>query len=320
MRPLGANGARIVVPVYNGGARWREAADALANRVCEPGMVAVVDSGSKDGSDQVALDRGFELMRIDPKSFNHGRTRQLAVDRFCAGKEIVVFLTHDAVLNGSESVNELLAAFADPTVGAAYGRQIPHPGARPFDAHVILFNYGAQSETRSVADVPRLGIKAAYLSNSFAAYRLSALRACGGFPSHLILGEDVSVAVDMLLAGWKIRYCAEAIVRHSHAYSIRQEMQRYFDFGVFHAQLPELMRNFGSAEGEGARFVLSEIRYLAAQAPWLLPLVPVRNAAKYLGYRLGRAFARLPRGFCSAMSMTKVFWKAEPIAPAIGIK
>jgi rhamnosyltransferase len=240
----------------------------------------------------------------------------MAVDRFCGGRDFAIFLTHDAVVEGPESIQALLDAFSDPSVGAAYGRQLPHHGAKPFEAHMVLFNYGAVSETRSLADAARLGIKAAYISNSFGAYRLSALRACGGFPGHLILGEDTCVAVKMLLSGWKVRYCAEAAVRHSHEYSIIQESQRYFDFGVLHAQLPELMRNFGAAEGEGARFVASELRYMAANALPLVLEVPVRNAAKYAGYRLGRMFTRLPRGLCRRLSMTKIYWDRDAVANA----
>lgn len=310
------NQARIIVPVWNGGARWREAADALHEAVSDPAAVIVVDSGSTDGSDRVALEEGFELERIDPRSFNHGRTRQMAVDRYCRDREFVVLLTHDAVIEGAASLAALLAAFADPAVGVAYGRQLPHRGAGAFEAHMALFNYGNTSETRSLADAGRLGIKTAYISNSFGAYRLSALRACGGFPSHLILGEDTCVAVKMLLSGWRVRYCADAQVRHSHSYSVAQEAQRYFDFGVLHSQLPELIRTFGAAEGEGARFVLSESRHVAANAPWLLPLVPIRNIAKYVAYRLGRNFSRLPRGLCRRLSMTKVFWDGNAPASA----
>lgn len=304
----GLSRARIIVPVRNGGARWRQAARALRSALPDPSLVAVVDSHSTDGSDRVSSESGFELASIDPRSFNHGGTRQWAIERFCAGKEFAVFLTHDAVLEGRESLQALLGAFSDPEVGAAYGRQLPHAGAGPFEAHMILFNYGTVSETRSLADAPRLGIKAAYISNSFAAYRLSTLRECGGFPSDLILGEDTAVAVKMLVAGFKVLYCAQARVRHSHAYTLVQEAQRYFDFGVLHAQLPELMCNFGSAEGEGARFVISESRYVAVHAPLLLPLVPVRNAAKYVVYQLGRRHARLPRALCRRLSMTKAFW------------
>ena len=311
---------RIIVPVRNGGARWREGAQALRAALPDSSLVAVVDSGSTDGSDRVALECGFALERIDPSEFNHGATRQWALEHFCAGRTFAIFLTHDAVLEGAGALHTLLSSFSDPSVGAAYGRQVPHHGAGPFEAHMALFNYASASETRSLADANRLGIKTAYLSNSFAAYRLEALRACGGFPSHLILGEDTFMAVKMLLAGLKIRYCADALVRHSHGYTIAQEIRRYFDFGVMHTQLPELLQNFGAAEGEGARFVASELRYCAAHAPLMLPVCPVRNAAKYIGYRLGREFRRLPRGFCRRLSMTKVFWDgAAPPRSRVGL-
>jgi rhamnosyltransferase len=300
---------RVIVPVYNGGSRWIEAAAALRAAVPDPSNVVVVDSTSTDGSERVALDQGFELRRIDPNTFNHGRTRQWAVEEFCRAKAFAVLLTQDAVLDRSDSITTLLGAFGDDQVGAAYGRQLPHHDALPFEAHAALFNYRPDSQTRSFADAGSMGIKAAFFSNSYAAYRISALTGVGGFPDHLILGEDAYVAMRMLMRGWRVRYCAEALVRHSHAYSIAAEMQRYFDFGVMHAQIPELLEKFGHPEGEGVRFVLSELGYIWRRAPWLLPQVAVRNGAKYLGYRLGRVFTTLPRGLCRRLSMTKVYWR-----------
>jgi rhamnosyltransferase len=301
--------ARVIVPVRNGGARWREAAACLRQAVPDPGMVVVIDSASCDGSDVVAAEQGFELHRIDVRTFNHGRTRDQAVRKFCDNKAFVIFVTQDAVVEGTESLTILLSSFRDEKVGAAYGRQMPHTGAQAFEAHAALFNYKPRSETRTLADTGRLGIKAAFFSNSFAAYRVAALRECGGFPDHLILGEDAYVAMRMLMSGWSVRYAAEALVRHSHAYTVLQEMQRYFDFGVMHAQIPELLETFGAPEGEGVRFVLSEMRYVWNRSPWLLAEVAVRNAAKYAGYRLGRGFSRLPRGLCQRLSMTKLYWQ-----------
>jgi rhamnosyltransferase len=308
VNPAVLDETRIIVPVRNGGARWCEAATALRRAVPDPSLVTVVDSTSTDGSERVCAQHGFGLHRIDPRSFNHGRTRQASVEQFCAGKRFVVFLTQDAVLENESSLLELLQSFGDDAVGAAYGRQLPHHDARPFEAHAALFNYRPTSETRSLADAQRLGIKAAFFSNSYAAYRISALNQCGGFPAHLILGEDAYVAMRMLIAGWCIRYCAEAPVRHSHAYSILEEMQRYFDFGVMHAQIPELLQRFGHPEGEGARFVAAELCYMTRHAPWLLPQVFVRNTAKYAGYRLGRGFKRLPAVWRRRFSMTKGYW------------
>jgi rhamnosyltransferase len=274
-------------------------------------MVAVVDSSSTDGSDTVAASLGFEVERIDPRTFNHGRTRQAAVDRFCRDRDFAVFLTHDAVIEGPRSLIELLDAFSNPQVGAAYGRQVPHLDASPFGSHSASFLYPPVSDIRSLADAPRHGIRTAYISNSFAAYRMSALRECGGFPSALILGEDTHVALHMLLAGWSLSYRANAMVRHSHDYSISQEMRRYFDFGVLHAQLPELLQRLGEPEGDGLRFVGSELRYMRATAPWLLPEVVLRNAAKYFGYRLGRVYRKLPNSLRRHLSMTKGYWDSK---------
>jgi rhamnosyltransferase len=274
-------------------------------------MVAIVDSSSTDGSDVVAASLGFEVERIDPLTFNHGRTRQAAVDRFCQGRDFAVFLTHDAVIEGPQSLTELLDAFSNPRVGAAYGRQLPHPNASPFGSHSASFLYPPVSEIRTLADAPRHGIRTAPISNSFAAYRMTTLRECGGFPSVLILGEDTYVGLQMLLAGWSVSYCANARVRHSHDYSISQEMQRYFDFGVLHAQLPELLQQLGEPEGTGLRFVQSELRYIRATAPWLLPEVVIRNAVKYFGYRLGRVFRRLPNSLRRRLSMTKGYWDSK---------
>jgi rhamnosyltransferase len=299
---------RIIIPVRNGGGRWREAAAALRGAVTDPSMVVVVDSSSTDGSDTIAVDFGFQVERIDPRTFNHGRTRQAAVDRFCQDREFALFLTHDAVIEGPGSLTTLLDAFLNPQVGAAYGRQLPHHNAGPFGRHIVSFLYPATSDVRTLADAPRHGIRTAPLSNSFAAYRIRALNECGGFPSTLILGEDTYVGLRMLLAGWSVSYCATALVRHSHDYSVFQDMQRYFDFGVLHAQLPELLLELGEPEGDGLRFVKSELRYMTAAAPWLLPEALVRNAAKYLGYRLGRVFRKLPNSTRRCLSMTAGYW------------
>ncbi len=271
-------------------------------------MVGVVDSSSTDGSDAVASSHGFEVVRIDAGSFNHGRTRQEAVDRFCHDHDFAVFLTHDAVLAGPSSLSTLLAAFSDPQIGAAYGRQLPHADAGPFARHSAAFLYPAAGEVRKLDDAPRYGIRTSHLSNSFAAYRLAALRQAGGFPSSLILGEDAYLAYRMLLAGWHVRYCAEACVHHSHDYSLLAELQRYFDYGVMHAQVPDMLRALGAPEGDGVRFVRSELKFMASAAPRRLPEVAVRNAGKYLGYRLGLGYERLPRAVRRRLSMTKGFW------------
>ena len=296
----------VLVPTCNPGPRWADFLQALAAQ--QPHWrTVVVDSESVDGSAERAQDAGLTVQRIARAQFNHGATRQQALEHHAADAGWVVFMTQDAVLAEPQAIARLLQAFDDPRVAAAYGRQLPHPEASPIAAHARLFNYPDRSETRTLADVPRLGLKACFMSNSFAAYRVQALREVGGFASDLILAEDMHLAARLLLAGHAVRYQADALVYHSHNYSLVEEFQRYFDTGVFHAQQAWLTERFGGAGREGLKFLRSEMHHLLRHAPWRLPEAAVRTVLKALAYRLGRGHARLPRAWCQALSMHKGF-------------
>jgi len=303
-----AASTKIIIPVLNGGLRWKESARALLGLVNDPAKVIVIDSQSVDGSDVIAKDAGFTVQKIERKNFNHGATRQGAIDTFCADDSLVVLMSQDCILESKNSIPRLLDSFRDLSVGMAYGRQLPHIDAQAFGAHAAHFNYGPMSETRSIEDVGRYGIKTAYVSNSFAAYRICALREAGGFPNDLILGEDAYVAIKMLSRGIRIRYCAEALAYHSHDYQLATEARRYFDFGVMHTQIGNMLRIVGGPDREGVRFALSEIRYVSQVSKVLIPYSITRSVLKYLAYRAGRAHRFLPKSLCRTFSLTQGFW------------
>jgi len=297
----------LCVPICNA-ARWAPAfLQALGRQTLRDYDALAVDSASDDGGAELFAAAGFRIRPIEPREFNHGGARRLALD-LCPQAEILVFMTQDAVLAAPDSLARLLDAFNDPLAGAAYGRQLPRPGAHPVEEHARFFNYPPQSAVKTAADIPRLGLKTAFISNSFAAYRRAALDEVGGFPEHVIIGEDTHAAARMLLAGWKIAYRAEAAVFHSHGYSWPQEWRRYFDTGVFHARNPWLRESFGAAEGEGWRFVRSEIGHLWRRNPWLIPSGLLRAGIRYLGFRTGLAERFLPVGLKRRLSAQKAFW------------
>lgn len=310
-QPLILN-VRIMVPVYNGGALWREAAQALARAQHASRhnvSVKVVDSSSRDDSVATAREHGFDVAGISTRDFDHGGTRNEAVRGDPA--DVYVFLTQDAVLDHPAALDALLAAFGDPAVAVAYGRQLPHRDANPIAAHARHFNYGPQSRVVGLEDQPRLGIKTVFTSNSFAAYRAGVFNDLGGFPERNILSEDMYLAARAVLGGGKVAYVAEACARHSHNYSPLEEFRRYFDIGVFQADHAWIGEAFGGAEGEGMRFVKSEARRLLARAPLWLPRAVLHNALKMLGYRLGRHYQRLPAAWPPRLSMQPGYWKGR---------
>ncbi len=297
----------LIIPTLNAGRLWGDWLQAFAGQSRKPDYLLVIDSSSSDDTVALARGQGFDVQVISKAKFNHGGTRQLGVHTLAAA-DILVFLTQDALLANPDAIAKLVAVFADAKVGAAYGRQLPHRNAGPIGAHARHFNYPAASQVRSMEDRSRFGIKTIFISNSFSAYRRSALMQVGGFPVDTIMNEDTCVAGKMLLNGWKIGYCAEAQVFHSHDYGFVDEFKRYFDIGVFHAHASWLQQTFGGASGEGLRFVISEIQYLAKHAPWLIPSAMLRTGLKWAGFKLGALHAGLPGVVRHRFSLHKTYW------------
>ena len=67
--------------------------------------------------------------------------------------------------------------------------------------------------------------------------------------------------------------------------------------------------SFGLAEGEGVRFVRAELVYLMKHKPLLVPSTFLRDGCKFLGYKLGMNYRRLPVSVRRKCSMTKRYWK-----------
>lgn len=301
------NRVSVIVPTLNAASGWARFVEALKTQGVPPSRVLIVDSSSDDATAELARREGFCLLEIERSAFNHGGTRQRAAD-LESDAEIVVFLTQDAILATPRSLQNLLSTFDDASVEAAFGRQLPHPGAGPMESHARLFNYPEQSGVRTLSDRESLGFKAIFISNSFAAYRCSALRAVGGFPANTIFGEDTVVAARLLLAGGKIAYAADALIYHSHSYTWAQQFRRYFDIGVLHTREAWLLKEFGQAGSEGKRFVRSELRYLWPRHATLIPSALLHTGAKFAGYRLGRIEARLKPRLKRRLSMHSSYW------------
>lgn len=298
-----------IIPTYNGIKDLDRLLHSLDRQSIDFDLF-VVDSSSTDGTAELARAKGCILEVIPSSKFNHGGTRQLMVDSH-PDYDFYVFITQDAYLVDEYSMERILTPFLDEKVGAVCGRQLPHIDANPLAEHARLFNYPSKSRVKSMADVEELGIKVPFISNSFAAYRREALLDAGGFPSHVILSEDMYVAANMLLKGWKIAYAGDACCRHSHNYTLLQEFRRYFDTGVFHAYEPWIREQFGGAGGEGVRYVISELKFLGVCRFYLWPSSILRNFTKLLAFKLGLWESKLPLWLKKRFSMHKNFWNFE---------
>ncbi|WP_085534664.1 MULTISPECIES: glycosyltransferase [unclassified Pseudomonas] len=298
----------LIIPARNAAPHLDRLLPALAAQTLQPDTVLVVDSSSTDDTVSRFRQFGARVEVIAAQQFNHGGTRRWASEQVDA--DALILLTQDAIPATPQTFANLIQELEeDPRIGLAYGRQLPHPGAGILEAQSRHFNYSPQSRSKSLADAGELGIKTCFSSDSFSVYRRSALQAVGGFPEDVIGSEDAHVAARMLLNGYLVRYAASACVQHSHSYSLMQEFRRYFDIGVFYGREPWIREAFGSAGGEGKRYVQAELRALRdAGQLQRVPEVLLRSALKLLGYRLGHAEQHLPTPLKRRLSMFSNYW------------
>lgn len=301
----------VIIPIYHPNEKFNQLLTMLKKQKGVDFDVYIIDSASNLESYRKELQNlTYKIIKTDPKTFNHGGTRRQAAIS-CKEYPILVFMTQDAVPADENSISQLVSVFRDEKIGCAYGQQIGDAKASSNARIGRQLNYPNVSQIVSYKDIPDLKIKAAFCSDSFAAYRTKALQSVGWFPENVLFGEDVYVAGKMLLKGWNKAYCAEAKVYHSHEYTIRQEVQRYFDTGVFHSREHWLLDDFGKAEGAGVHFLLHGIIDTLKDEPMALPGFIIHSAAKYLGYCLGKKEKCLPLSLKKYLSAQPLCWERK---------
>lgn len=274
----------IIIPTYNAGKEFEKLALMIKKQTVNINQVLVIDSTSTDETVKIANKYGFTVEIIPKSEFGHGKTRQYALEKVTT--EIVVFLTQDSLLYDEFSVEKLVQCLvSDKEIAAVYGRQMPYENTGILGRFARLYNYPPISKINNFDDIKERGIKTAFLSDSFSAYKKTLLNKIGGFPD-VNFGEDTYVAAKLLMNGYKTAYCAEAKVYHSHDYSLIEQYKRNKEIGKFHRQEKWLLETFGKAEGEGLKFIVNEAKYLVENGKfYYLPIAFLHNAVKYLGYR-----------------------------------
>lgn len=300
--------ADVVILTYHPDKRFTECIRRLKKQAEPPGHIYVVNTRTDYFPEEVERMEGVTVKHIDREEFDHGATRDMGFSLSDAG--IVIFMTQDALPADKELTANLVRSLLDSEkIGISYARQLPAKDCGMIERYTRNFNYPNESRVKGQEDISELGIKTFFCSDVCAAYKRSIYQEMGGFIRHTIFNEDMIMAAKMVRAGYQIAYAAEARVVHSHNYTGRQQFQRNFDMAVSQADHPEVFEGI-SSEAEGIRLVLHTARYLLKKKkPHLIVELIYKSGCKYLGYKMGRNYRRLPLWIVKKCSLSRAYWE-----------
>jgi rhamnosyltransferase len=230
-----AHQVSVVIPTFNAGPGF---ADLLRKLAAQEGdfelEVIVVDSGSTDGTAELATKYGAALHRVPQADFDHGATRDLGVS--LSSGEYVALTVQDAVSLDEKWLDTMVENLErDPRVAAVYGRHVPRSDAGAL-TRALVGNLAVASLERREQEIED---KAHYLSlppvqrRRFAAFDnvSSCLRRSvwEEYPfGEANFAEDLRWGKRVVEAGYRIVYEPRSVVVHSHERGPLYDLRRYY--------------------------------------------------------------------------------------------
>lgn len=302
----------VIIPTYKPDKRFIELVRKLKRQTYPIHKIVIMNTEEKYynqliyGTNFSEESKNVEVYHLSKKEFDHGKTRNQGVKRTDA--DYFVCLTQDAMLVDNSLIGHLVEAIEQPAVAVAYGRQLPDKDCDVIEQYTRAFNYPEHSFTKGIEELPRLGIKTYFCSNVCAIYKRDIFEKLGGFISHTIFNEDMIYAAGVVKEGYRIAYAANACVIHSHNYTCMEQFHRNFDLGVSQADNPGIFANIPS-ESEGIQMVQKTAEYLRKNGMRnKVFLLYIRSGFKYIGYRMGYHYKKLPRKLVLKCTMNKDYW------------
>ena len=196
----------VIIPTYKPDDRLYKTVDRLLQQTKPVNQIYLINTIPADGTRVSVAERYNDVERVTVKEilqseFNHGGTRNMGVE--LSDADYVVMMTQDAVPADKYLIEELLAPFSEDGVAASYARQLATKEVGMIEQYTRTFNYPAEDERKTRADLERLGIKTYFCSDVCAAYRKKTYLEMGGFVTRTIF-----LFVDK---GWKCPYTKLAI-------------------------------------------------------------------------------------------------------------
>lgn len=184
-------------------------------QACETPEIIIVDSGSTDATLSIAAQYPTKILHIKKDDFSFGHALNLGCE--AATGEFLIFASAHVYPVFADWIGHLLQPFASERIACVYGRQSGNEATKFSEHQVFARWFPAESDLNQ--DHP-------FCNNANAAVRRSVWERFR-YDETVTGLEDLAWAKQVVSAGFRIAYNADAEVIHVHQETRQQVLNRY---------------------------------------------------------------------------------------------
>jgi len=238
----------------------------------------VIDSGSTDGTLEIAKEFGCRITHISKADFTFGRSLNLGCKY--ANGEVFVLVSGHCIPTGEKWLHNLVIPITDGRVAYTYGRQVGRDSTKFSEIQLFKKYFPLESK------IPQEGFFVNNANSALSRVMWEKYR----FDEELTGLEDMDLAKRYVDDGGEVAYVSQAIVYHIHDEKWSHTKRRYERESI---ALQKIMPEIQVSIGDGLRYFFAAImsdfskalteRRLASESISILNF----RSAQYLGTYIG---------------------------------
>ena len=275
----------IICPLYNAEKYVLSLHRSLLNQQ----MVDIINiqyilTDSNDNTESIMNENDIKYKKISKDDFSHSLTRETAA--LNSNADIIVFISQDIVIEDNNWLFNLINPIIDDVADACYSRQLTK--FNNIEKYTREANYSSTSLIKTKDSIKELGLNTFFFSDAASAIKRDVFVELNGYDNkNLPINEDMYLAYKIIMHGYRIKYCADSIIYHSHDFKLSELYDRYKLTGRFFKE-NNYLDQYGTT-GSGAKlakYILK--RAIQEKNVKVLLRYPFDMLARFVGMKVGK--------------------------------
>jgi len=254
----------------------------------EISKITYVLTESSDKTEEKLKEINATYNKLKKEEFSHSTAREnVAIN---SDSDIVVFITQDIEIRNEDWLEKLVMPIINNECEASYSRQVTK--YNNIERYTREKNYPEKSFINTKDDIKSKGLKTFFFSDASSAIKTEIFKKLNGYDGkRLVISEDMYIAYKIIMNGYRIKYCADSVVYHSHKFTLKQLYNRYYDTGIFFKENSYLDQYGTNNAGGGlAKYILKRALQ-EKNIPVLIEFLP-NMLVRFIGMKMGSIYGK----------------------------